>query len=182
MKLLALAALLGLAAIIAPREAAAQTVNSSMIIDALTPEQTGPIVRSMSTERKRGINITGQLPSDIDLPKVALTINFDLDSARLTNDGMIALRSLAKALIDPRLASMAFQIAGHTDGRGDAAYNQKLSDLRARTVVTHLINFYEIPRDRLVPIGYGVTQPLDRNDLLNPVNRRVEVVNIAPLS
>ena len=108
----------------------AQIVNSDMIINALVPEKAGPVVRSMSTARKRGINITGKLPSDIDLPKVALTINFDLDSFRLTNDGMIALRSLAKALHDPRLRDATFQIAGHTDGRGDAAYNQRLSERR----------------------------------------------------
>lgn len=165
-----------------PNLAAAQAVNSAMIIDALKTEKAGPVVRSMSTVRKRGISISGQIPVDIDLPKVSLTINFDLGSANLTNDGMISLRSLAKALVSPQLANLTFQIAGHTDGRGDLVMNQGLSERRATTVVNHLVRWYEIPRERLVPIGYGLSRPLDPSDLLNPVNRRVEVINTAPLS
>lgn len=156
--------------------------TSDAIISALTPERTGPIVRSMTAQAKRGIAISGQLPPQVDLPKIALTVNFDLDSARLTNDGMIALRSLAKALLDDRLSGMTFQVAGHTDGRGDPAYNQRLSDRRARAVVDHLVGFYDVPRDRLVPIGYGFTQPANASNLLDPLNRRVEIINVQPLS
>lgn len=171
-----------IAAAITGGGAAAQTVMSDAIIDALQPSKAGPVVRSMSPQAKRGIQISGHLPPEVDLPKIALTINFDLDSARLTTDGMIALRSLAKALIDPRLANMTFQVAGHTDGRGEALYNQTLSERRAQAVVRHLNTFYEIPIGRLTPIGYGVTRPLDPANIMNPVNRRVEIVNTAPLS
>ncbi len=156
--------------------------TADTIISALTPEKTGPVVRSMTPQAKRGISISGQLPPQVDLPKIALTVNFDLDSARLTNDGMIALRSLAKALLDTRLDGMTFQVAGHTDGRGDPAYNQSLSDRRARAVVEHLVGFYDVPRDRLVPIGYGFTRPANASNLLDPLNRRVEIINVQPLS
>lgn len=156
--------------------------DSTAIISALLPQNTGPVVRSMSPQLKRGINVTGQLPPQADLPKVSLTINFELGSARLTTDGMIGLRSLAKALLNPKLQGMTFQIAGHTDGRGDAAFNQNLSEKRAQTVVDHLADFYMVPRAALVPVGYGFTRPMDSADLKNPLNRRVEIINIAPLS
>lgn len=136
----------------------------------------------MSGVAKRGINIQGELPTDMDLPRVNLTINFELGSARLTADGAIALRSLAKALLDTRLQGMTFQVAGHTDGRGDPAYNQRLSDLRAQVVVDHLANYYDVPRTIMVPVGYATRRPMDPANLLNPLNRRVEIVNMQPLS
>lgn len=163
--------------------AAAQTFqDSASIIDQLMVQNAGPTVRSMSSVAKRGINVQGPLPPTIDLPTVNLTVNFDLDSAQLTTDGMIALRSLAKALLDPRLADQTFQVVGHTDGRGDAAYNNTLSEQRARTVVNHLTNYYEVPVGRLIPIGYGFSKPMDPVNLMNPLNRRVEIINLAPLS
>lgn len=161
---------------------AQQFKNSAAIIDALLEHNTGPVVRSWTSQRKRGINIQGQLPPEVDLPSVSLTINFELGSASLTTDGMIGLRSLAKALLDPRLSGKTFQIAGHTDGRGDAAFNMKLSNDRARTVVEHLTTFYEVPQSSLIPVGWGMQKPLTPNDLMNPLNRRVEIINIAPLS
>lgn len=172
-----------LAVTTAPASVQAQTfLDSQSIIEQLMPQKTGPVVRSMNGAAKRGINIQGQLPVEVDLPKVSMTVNFELDSARLTADGQLALRSLAKALLDTRMMDMSFQVAGHTDGRGDAAYNQRLSETRAQVVVDHLINFYEVPRTMLIPIGYGMSRPMDSVNLLNPLNRRVEIINIQPLS
>ncbi|WP_420862024.1 OmpA family protein [Algirhabdus cladophorae] len=156
--------------------------DSNTIINQLVAKNAGPTVRSMSSVAKRGINIQGPLPATIDLPAVNLTVNFDLDSTKLTTDGMIALRSLAKALLDPRLSNNTFQVVGHTDGRGDAAYNQKLSEERARVVVNHLTTFYEVPSTQVIPIGYGFSKPMDPANVMNPLNRRVEIINLAPLS
>lgn len=162
--------------------ARAQTVLSEQIIGALNESNTGPRVRSMSSSAKRGIQITGELPREVDLPKISLSINFDLNSSRLTTDGMIALRSLAKAMLDERLSEATFQVAGHTDALGDAAFNQKLSERRAEAVVNHLVNWYDIDRTRLIPRGYGLSQPMDVANPLNPLNRRVEIINVDPLS
>ncbi|WP_366142103.1 OmpA family protein [uncultured Roseobacter sp.] len=166
-----------------PQQASAQSFfDSQSIIGQLVPQNTGPTVRSMSSVAKRGINIQGPLPPTVDLPSVSLTVNFDLGSANLTTDGMIALRSLAKALLDPRLARMTFQVVGHTDGRGDVAYNQTLSERRAQTVVEHLTSFYEVPASQLIPLGYGISRPMDPTNIMNPLNRRVEIINLEPLS
>jgi len=170
------------AVLLHPGVASAQTMMSEQIIQSLHEQNTGQRVRSMSGVAKRGISITGELPRDMELPKVSLTINFDLNSARLTTDGMVALRSVAKAMVDDRLASAVFQIAGHTDGLGDQAFNQKLSERRAEAVVNHLVNWYDIDRTRLIPRGYGLQQPVDAANIMNPINRRVEIINVDPLS
>jgi outer membrane protein OmpA-like peptidoglycan-associated protein len=162
--------------------ARADSLTASAIVEALLPEKAGPVTRSMAKAVTRGINIEGALPPELDLPSISLTINFEFDSARLTNDGMLTLRTLGEALADKRLAGMQFQIAGHTDDVGTPEYNQDLSERRAKAVVTHLVSFYGIAADRLKPVGYGKTRLVDPKDPKNAANRRVEIINLAPLS
>ncbi|MFK7878335.1 OmpA family protein [Roseobacter sp.] len=171
-----------LIAVLAAPVSAQDFQDSTSILQKLMPQNTGPMVRSMTPVAKRGINIQGPLPANVDLPKVDLTVNFELGSARLTTDGMIALRSLAKALLHPSIANMTFQVAGHTDGRGDAFMNQGLSERRAQAVVEFLTVHYEVPNNQLIPIGYGFNRPMDPTNLMNPLNRRVEIINLQPLS
>ena len=160
----------------------ADSLTASDIVEALLPEKAGPVSRSMSKTVTRGINIEGELPPELDLPTIDLTINFEFDSARLTTDGMLTLRTLGQALADKRLVGMQFQVAGHTDDVGTPEYNQDLSERRAKAVVTHLVSFYGIAADRLKPVGYGKTRLVVPNDPKNAANRRVQIINLAPLS
>ena len=163
-------------------DARAGSVSASAIVEALLPEKAGPVTRSMAKSVTRGINIEGELPPELDLPSISLTINFEFDSARLTNDGMLTLRTLGEALADKRLQGMQFQIAGHTDDVGTPEYNQDLSERRAKAVVTHLVSFYGIAADRLKPVGYGKSRLVDTANPKSALNRRVEIINLAPLS
>jgi len=169
-----------------PLGAAAQTVTSEEIIRALLPNGGGAKVRSFRKQEAhplRGISIEGQLPPEAqDLPRINLTVNFEFDSASLTNDGILTLQALGDALKDPRLKNMRFQIAGHTDLRGTAAYNLDLSNRRAFIVAEFLSAFYSIPRERLVPVGYGESRPVDPANPESGRNRRVEIINVQPLS
>lgn len=165
--------------------AVAQTVTSEEIIKALLPQGSGAKVRSFRKAEPhplRGISIEGQLPPEAELPRINLTVNFEYDSASLTNDGILTLQALGEALRDPRLRNMRFQIAGHTDLRGTAAYNLDLSNRRAFMVAEFLAAFYSIPRDRLVPVGYGESRPVDPANPTSGRNRRVEIINVQPLS
>jgi len=69
------------------------------------------------------------------------------------------------------------QIVGHTDSDGDAAFNQQLSEDRANSVASVLIN-NGVPTSRIQAFGRGEAQPVASN--LNPAgkaqNRRVEIV------
>ena len=77
---------------------------------------------------------------------------------------------------------MKVEISGHTDSKGDDAYNQKLSEERAQAVVTHLIT-NGISADRMIAKGYGKTMPAAANKKVNgkdnpegrQLNRRVEL-------
>ncbi len=71
-------------------------------------------------------------------------------------------------------------IVGHADSRGDAAYNQRLSERRASSTAGELIA-RGVMRDRLYVAGMGESQPIATNDTDagRAANRRVEIT-IAP--
>lgn len=60
------------------------------------------------------------------------------------------------------------QVEGHTDDRGNDAYNKDLSQRRAQAVVDYLVR-KGVARERLQPIGYGEEKPIAPND--TPANR-----------
>ena len=130
----------------------------------------------MSTEvTPRGMAIPDAKPDEP--PSMNLNINFEFDSAALTNDGKVLVGNLGRALKDPRLAGQKFIIEGHTDGKGTDAYNKALSERRAETVRKELIAQHGADASRVEAIGYGKTQLLDRANSESWVNRRVKVVN-----
>lgn len=108
-------------------------------------------------------------------PSLDLTIHFDFDSAVIREESKKSLQDLATALKDGRLGSFKFQVEGHTDSRGTAAYNEALSSRRAESVATFL-NTEGVTPDRLVSVGKGFREPLDTVDTKAAVNRRVRIV------
>jgi outer membrane protein OmpA-like peptidoglycan-associated protein len=70
-------------------------------------------------------------------------------------------------------------IEGHTDGDGDEAANQALSEQRADAVVKYLIGTFSfITAGMIEARGYGENQPIAPNDTPEnkKLNRRIEVV------
>lgn len=132
------------------------------IVNALTP---APKTRSL------GRNLKVE-PATIDL-----TINFDFDSAKLKEDSKPQLERLAQALKTDRLASLRFQIEGHTDAQGSASYNEALSTRRAATVVSFL-NQSGVEKERLQSVGKGFTDLLDPADPKSAKNRRVRIMTL----
>jgi outer membrane protein OmpA-like peptidoglycan-associated protein len=108
-------------------------------------------------------------------PSLDLTIHFDLDSAVIRQESKKPLQDLATALRDGRLGSFKFQVEGHTDSRGSAAYNEALSARRAESVAIFL-NTEGVALERLVSVGKGFREPLDTVDTKAAVNRRVRIV------
>ena len=108
--------------------------------------------------------------------KVSLTfgeglIPFDFDRADIRPDAGPQLDEIGRALkalagarakdiAVVKKAGASFEIAGHTDPRGADAYNLKLSQRRAQAVVDYLVENFGIPRERLIPRGYGERRPL----------------------
>ncbi len=73
-------------------------------------------------------------------------------------------------------------IYGHTDSVGAEAYNQTLSENRARAVSRYL-STQGVSPVRIATMGYGETQPIADNETENgrAANRRVEI-RIVPLA
>ena len=104
--------------------------------------------------------------------QINLKIGFDFDSASLREDEKPKLDAMCEAMKAVDVA--VFQIIGHTDSSGSAAYNENLSLLRAKEVKRHLVSSCGIEENRLEAIGLGESAPFDPNDPRSDANRRVE--------
>ena len=100
-------------------------------------------------------------------------INFGTNSAELSSESFPELDRVITLLKDN--PNIVIEIAAHTDNVGNAGYNLLLSEKRAQAVVRYLLDF-EVPSERIVAKGYGLTKPMVPNtsDENRALNRRVE--------
>ena len=108
--------------------------------------------------------------------KVVLNnILFELNSSELDLDAKKELEVALDFLKDNRQVNI--EIGGHTDISGEADYNQKLSEERAKSVLEFFVE-NGISSSRLTHVGYGENKPIStqNDDLANTVNRRIELV------
>ena len=111
------------------------------------------------------------VPLTIDLKGV----NFDFDQATLRPDAVTILNEAIDIL--KKYPQLKVEVAGHTDAVGTDAYNQGLSERRAKTVFDYLTS-NGIDAARLNgPTGYGEARPIDSNDTAEgrAKNRRTEL-------
>lgn len=143
-----------------------QAPTADQLIHALkTPKRSGMRMRGAT----RGIGVTQK--------KVNLTVQFELNSARLTSDARQVLDHLGTAMLSNELNQDRFKIVGHTDASGDAQYNQRLSEERAQAVTYYLSRNFGIEQDRLSSRGMGEMALADPANPRSARNRRVEVIN-----
>ncbi|MDR0230390.1 MAG: OmpA family protein [Flavobacteriaceae bacterium] len=83
-------------------------------------------------------------------------IYFEFNKFNITQQGAFELDKLVQVM--KRNPQMVIKVGSHTDNRGSAAYNQKLSDNRARTTVQYLIS-KGIDAYRLQSEGFGFSVP-----------------------
>lgn len=82
-----------------------------------------------------------------------LPVYFEKNSSILNEDSKRSINNKLLGLLLDK-PNIRIEISSHTDARGDALENRKLSELRAKAVVDHLIS-EGIQRSRLVARGYG---------------------------
>jgi outer membrane protein OmpA-like peptidoglycan-associated protein len=108
---------------------------------------------------------------------------FDFERARIRREA----RPLLKAILTLKAQHpdwVALRIEGHADARGDAGFNQELSERRARHVMEELIRL-GLPASEIHSLGFGATRLRDKRDEeeAHQRNRRVEfVVESKPLA
>jgi outer membrane protein OmpA-like peptidoglycan-associated protein/tetratricopeptide (TPR) repeat protein len=87
-------------------------------------------------------------------------IYYDFNSASLRDESFPVLDQLVSMMNENK--SMRLEMGAHTDSKGTDAYNLKLSDARAKSVVDYLIG-KGIASDRLEAKGYGESKPIADN-------------------
>jgi len=103
-------------------------------------------------------------------------IHFEFGKAVIKRESYPLLDQVAATLKDhPEIRKL--RVEGHTDNKGSAQYNLRLSQKRAEAVVEYLVK-KGVERERLVPKGFGLTRPIASNatEAGRAANRRVEMI------
>jgi outer membrane protein OmpA-like peptidoglycan-associated protein len=101
---------------------------------------------------------------------------FDFNKSTLQPASDAALQPVANIMTADQ--PLKLEVQGHTDNVGNDAYNQTLSEARAKAVVMWLTQ-HGVAADRLTAKGYGKTKPVADNgsDEGRARNRRVEIAD-----
>lgn len=122
---------------------------------------------------------------DIELQPIAAGVKmvlnnvfFDTDSYSLKNESKIELDKLIAFMRQNQRAGI--EVGGHTDDRGNATANKKLSENRAKAVYDYLVSQL-IDSKRITYKGYGMEMPVMSNDTdeNRAKNRRTEIMIIS---
>jgi len=107
--------------------------------------------------------------------KITQQIHFEYNKATIRKVSFEVLDAVVQVLDKNR--DIKIEVQGHTDNRGGADYNKKLSDKRAGSVMQYLIS-HGVDASRLDSRGYGFDRPLVPNtsDENRALNRRVQFV------
>ncbi|RUA28024.1 MAG: hypothetical protein DSY77_16625, partial [Bacteroidetes bacterium] len=131
-------------------------------------EETGQI-----EEDSKGVELKLQ-PLAKDANLTLKDIYFESNSSALFESSFEELDRVIKLM--KSYPSMKIEIAAHTDDVGSAAYNTRLSQERANSVINYITG-NNIAEDRLISKGYGESKPVVANDSEEnrAKNRRVEL-------
>jgi outer membrane protein OmpA-like peptidoglycan-associated protein len=178
---------------------AAEQPSASTIIHSLTPKtltrslsaspaeaaknaEDGRFINTLRNRTTRSLSV-GERDKIATIakekPSIDLEISFEFNSDRIGRAALPAVEALGKAVTDPVLKGNTFILAGHTDAKGTASYNQALSERRADAVKQFLIQKFGVRAETLVTAGYGSTRLKNTSNPLAAENRRVAVVNMA---
>ena len=112
-------------------------------------------IRVERSEESEEYTLQFPLPP-INVPVLVDNIFYEFDSAELTPESTDALDKLVAMMNEN--PNITIELSSHCDYRGNDAYNQRLSQRRAESVVKYLIE-HEIAEDRLTAVGYGESRP-----------------------
>jgi len=104
-------------------------------------------------------------------------VRFETAKADLAPESLPALDIVGQVL--SRWPELKIEVGGHTDARGSAAYNQKLSEERVQSVLAYFAQkFPDLNQEQFVARGYGESTPIASNNTEEGMarNRRVEFV------
>lgn len=101
-------------------------------------------------------------------------VTFVVGKADLSEEAKFVLHDLAKVMKDN--PEIRIRLVGHTSAEGDAAFNLRLSEARAKAAVDFIVNHEGIAAERLEAVGKGFTELKNPDDPTAPENRRTEFI------
>lgn len=113
-----------------------------------------------------------------DTEVILKDVYFDFNKSNITDRGAVELDKLVRVM--EKNPTMAIMVKSHTDSKGSASYNLKLSERRAQSTVQYIIS-KGIAKDRISGKGYGSAMPkvncgANCTDEQNAQNRRSEFI------
>ena len=167
---------------------AADNIGDEVSTEDLSEEELGKIVEDQE-------EVVSSLHAEFNVPELSAlvdensgTVRFDssllfaVDSADISEEGLAQLDSFLEAYI-PIMQKHAesgtvakIEIDGHTDTNGDHAYNQELSERRAKAVADYVTAAYPEIAPYIVSKGYSYDKPIfaDDGSVDMDASRRVE--------
>lgn len=137
-------------------------------------EAKGSAAAAMSKAQAAEVAAKGKLIYTVTLSNDK--VRFPVNKAEISDE--------AKAMIDEAVSPLVkanrgvfFEIEGHTDSTGDAAYNFRLGEERAMAVRDYIAKTHAVALSRLNVISYGEDKPVAENKTKDEraQNRRVVI-------
>ncbi|HTM57459.1 MAG TPA: OmpA family protein [Candidatus Udaeobacter sp.] len=139
-----------------------------------TPPAAAPAPKTTApqSEVERKLIATGEIRLE--------NVYFDTDKATLLPESESSLDEAGQVL--EKFSGLRIEVQGHTDTRGTAKHNQRLSQARAETVRDYLSSHFHLDPSNLIARGYGESRPevKEKNDEDRHRNRRVVLKVLNP--
>ena len=157
----------------------ADEIAAGAVIGGAIGAGVGQVLDRQAAELRRDLDsrITVTNTGDRLIVSAPQDILFATESAAVRADLQSDLRAIGANL--QQFPNSSVQVIGHTDNTGSAAFNQDLSERRARSVAGILLET-GVSGARIQTIGRGESQPIATNQTPEgrAANRRVEIVII----
>jgi peptidoglycan-associated lipoprotein len=151
-------------------ETSKQTISTSFKDGYLASKDMGALTTAGVPESKDFVKDFEVVPVEKELRMPE--IQYDLAKWDLRPDMRDSMLFLYNVLKDN--PTIVVELNSHTDSRGDAKKNQELSQKRAQSCVDYLVIEKKIPAARLVAKGYGKSQLLIPDAVINKAKTKEE--------
>jgi len=143
-----------------PTTPAGKTVDASGCCPVDGDDDKDGVLNSVDSCPNTPSNVS-KVDSEGCASEVNLHVNFKFDSYEVTEDSLTEIKDFATFMNER--ATYKASIEGHTDSKGSAAYNQKLSENRAKAVTNLIISEGNVDASRLSSVGKGESEPIADN-------------------
>ena len=108
------------------------------------------------------------------LAEYSKTINFDYGKSSIKDEMIEVLQAIVSII--KKYPDAMFVVEGHTDSVGSEKFNQSLSEQRASSIVSYMVD-NGVDASRLKSVGYGESSPVASGQTKDDMaqNRRVEI-------